>query len=437
MSRAAWLNTTWLTVCGFLLAGVALASDTIPWMTDYRQATQVAARERRLVLLHFWSDDCPPCRRLEANVFPRPEVAAAVAAGYVPVKVHIDQSPELARRYQVTRWPTDVIVTPAGLEVYRTVSPQEPARYAAMLTETAARSGAALARTASPAQGTGTPPAASATQPVGYQAPPAAPSAVPSQNDAALVQPPMIEQGTPVAAAPQQNPYAGADRVASQQPSGPALAQNGPYQPTAPVAPSTPPQHQSSPAASNAYSSEFLADAAPPAAPAASYASGYGAPTPGNTPVAAAPTPQMNPYTAPPVAATPPAVAAAPTLPPVGLEGYCPVTLAEEVKWVQGDKRFGAVHRGKLYLFTSDGAQRKFLAEPDRFSPVLSGFDPVRFAESGKLVDGKRAHGLTYNNQVYLFTDEESLRKFQTSPRPFADTVYQAMIKSDSASKFR
>jgi protein disulfide-isomerase len=255
-----------------------------------------------------------------------------------------------------------------------------------------------------------------------------------------MVQPPVIEQGAPVAAAPQQNRYAGADRVASQ-PTGPALAQNGPYQPMAPAAPYATPQHQTSPAASNAYSSEFLGDAAAPVAPAASYASGYGAAaqTPSNTPapVVPAPQPQMNPHVAPPTAATPPAVAAAPALPPVGLEGYCPVTLAEEVKWVHGDKRFGAVHRGKLYLFTSEGAQKKFLAEPDRFSPVLSGYDPVRFAESGKLVDGKRAHGLTYNNQVYLFTDEESLRKFQTSPRPFADTVYQAMIKSDSASKFR
>lgn len=119
------------------------------------------------------------------------------------------------------------------------------------------------------------------------------------------------------------------------------------------------------------------------------------------------------------------------------MEGYCVVTLAEKGAWEKGDKRWGAIHRGRLYLFTSAECQKTFLTDPDRFAPALSGYDCVAFANGGKLVDGKRAFGLTYNNQVYLFSDEASLHRFETSPKQFADAVYQAMLRSDNASKLR
>lgn len=457
MSRA-----TWSTLCAVilveasLLGSTVLAGDAIPWITDYRQAAEVAAREHKLVLLHFWSDDCPPCRRLEANVFPRKEVAAAMAASYVPVKVHVDRAPELARRYQVTRWPTDVVVTPTGLEVYRTVSPQDPARYAAMLTDTAARSGGALARSENAAQAARTSP----TQPVGYDT--SRPGAAAPANHSSDFQPPVIEQGMPQA---QQRPYGSPPAMGQHAANPGSLAQGGPYQPSP-----TPPMN--APAA-NRYGSEFppsgvdvqasrpmnapmhnstyaaeyggAGNYGSPPPPSAPSMPGYGAPNSGSVPVASqqqpmTSRPQENPYAAPPAPSTPPSVehpVANPGAPSLGMEGYCVVTLAEEVKWKHGDKRFGAIHRGRLYLFLSAEAQKKFLANPDHYSPVLSGYDPVQFAESGRLVEGKRAHGLTYNEQVYLFADEESLKKFQASPRPFADTVYQAMLRNDNATKHR
>lgn len=120
------------------------------------------------------------------------------------------------------------------------------------------------------------------------------------------------------------------------------------------------------------------------------------------------------------------------------MEGYCVVTLTEGVVWKKGDRRFGAIHRGKLYLFAGPDEQKKFLTDPDRFSPALSGFDPVLFTEGGQLTDGKRAFGLTFNNQMYLFSDEASRGKFESDPRRYAETVYQAMQRSNNAnSKLR
>src|SRR5687768_14774549 len=97
-----------IVVCGLLIStGIVRGQDQIPWAADFRQACEQAGQQKKLVLLHFYSDDCPPCVRVDQNVFSRPEVATAIARNYVPVKVHAGQNPELASRYQITRWPTD------------------------------------------------------------------------------------------------------------------------------------------------------------------------------------------------------------------------------------------------------------------------------------------------------------------------------------------
>ena len=80
--------------------------------------------------------------KLDKEVFSQPQVAQAIERYCVPVKVHVEQTPELARKYNIQRWPTDVLVTPAGLEVYRTVSPRSPGEYLTMVEQVALHAGA-------------------------------------------------------------------------------------------------------------------------------------------------------------------------------------------------------------------------------------------------------------------------------------------------------
>lgn len=124
-----------------LIATAGRAAELIPWFTDFRQACELAAEQRRLVLLHFYNDNCEPCRRLDQHVFSQPQVAQAITQSYVPVKVHAGRNPTLATRYQVQRWPTDVVVTPSGLEIFRTISPQKPAEYVALMQHVAQQAG--------------------------------------------------------------------------------------------------------------------------------------------------------------------------------------------------------------------------------------------------------------------------------------------------------
>src|SRR5205807_5708297 len=127
-------------------AAPALATDQVPWVADFQAACGMAAEQHRLVLLHFYNDNCGPCVRVDQNVFSRAEVAEAVSQNYLAVKVHAGKSPQLASRYRVQQWPTDVFVTPSGLEVYRTISPQKPDAYLAVLNQVALQTGVGAAR---------------------------------------------------------------------------------------------------------------------------------------------------------------------------------------------------------------------------------------------------------------------------------------------------
>ena len=121
-----------------------------------------------------------------------------------------------------------------------------------------------------------------------------------------------------------------------------------------------------------------------------------------------------------------------PGVPPLALDGYCPVTLVRSQKWEQGSAQFGAIHRGRTYFFKSKAEQDQFLAPgaADQFAPVLSGYDPVRFAELHQTVEGSREHGVIYQNQIYLFADEQALAQFEQQPERYVNVVRQAMANS-------
>jgi YHS domain-containing protein len=128
---------------------------------------------------------------------------------------------------------------------------------------------------------------------------------------------------------------------------------------------------------------------------------------------------------------TPPAVPAAAKVDPygtmpLGMEGYCPVTLAEKGQWVEGRAQWGARHRGRTYLFAGEAQQRAFLADPDRFAPALSGDDAVMAFDAGKSVPGQRRYGVTYQSRIYLFSSPESRTTFSANPQRYTARVAMA-----------
>ncbi|TWT83328.1 Disulfide bond reductase DsbH precursor [Planctomycetes bacterium CA13] len=125
-----------LTLSCFAVLSVMTATEAsaeITWQENLRTAHAEAQKEHKLLLLHFYSDNCVWCDKLEKGSFQSPDVAEAIDQNFVAVKVHANKNPQLVKMFKVTAFPTDVIVTTQGKTVSHSVSPQAPNRYVAML----------------------------------------------------------------------------------------------------------------------------------------------------------------------------------------------------------------------------------------------------------------------------------------------------------------
>ena len=113
------------------------------------------------------------------------------------------------------------------------------------------------------------------------------------------------------------------------------------------------------------------------------------------------------------------------------LQGKCPVALALEGKWVDGDPRWGIIHRDRTYLFSSEENYRRFQEKPDYYSPILAAYDPVAFHDSGNFVDGLEENGIfmekDQHQQIVLFSSEANRQKFQTNPQLYMGSVRKAI----------
>ena len=73
--------------------GIAIGSSrggALAWHLHYEDAWQEAVKNHKLILIDFTGITCTNCRGNEENVFPRPEVAAAMTE-YVRVQLYTDQ----------------------------------------------------------------------------------------------------------------------------------------------------------------------------------------------------------------------------------------------------------------------------------------------------------------------------------------------------------
>ncbi|MCA9707467.1 MAG: thioredoxin family protein [Myxococcales bacterium] len=87
------------------------------------QALAQAKAEGKLVFMDVGAYWCPPCRRLDEEVFVRPEIGEHLRRGYVALHVDAEkgEGPELAERYRIQAFPTMVVLEPAGVEKGRIV----------------------------------------------------------------------------------------------------------------------------------------------------------------------------------------------------------------------------------------------------------------------------------------------------------------------------
>ena len=121
--------------------------SAIVWASDLKSALQQAEQTHRPVLVEFHTSWCSPCEEMEREVFPRREVAKALA-NWVSVQVDGDTNAELMRRYAVEAFPTFLALRPDGHVVRQSVGSMTPEEFVEFIrgAESEAKSGSISSR---------------------------------------------------------------------------------------------------------------------------------------------------------------------------------------------------------------------------------------------------------------------------------------------------
>jgi len=98
--------------------------SAVDWFHGTLEAALAKAKaDDKLVLVDVGAYWCPPCHRLDEEVFSQAAVGEFIGNGYVAL--HIDaekgEGPELEERYDVMAYPTVLVLEPSGVEKGRVV----------------------------------------------------------------------------------------------------------------------------------------------------------------------------------------------------------------------------------------------------------------------------------------------------------------------------
>jgi len=355
----------------------------VRWETDLNVATIRAEREQRPLFLHFVGNDNPAAVQAGNEVFTHPNIAAHLNANYVMVRINATENPALAQRFNITAVPTDLILKPNGTVINQRVGVIPADKFAGYLMFLQDKMQSEKPQVSAPTT-----------------AMPGAFPIVNPQNSMQSVPPPNV--ASPITQSPQHDISSVArDPFAPQTPA----VQPPPFaQP-----PQTPPP--------------FAAGAVP----------GAQHQVPANNPLrgfetTARPAPPQNaPIVPPPAAPQMQAMLDAPAPPkmtvevPLALEGFCPVVLCTEERWVAGNPAYSTMYQGHIFRFSSLEALVTFAKNPVNFTPVAMGEDIVLKVDRNRRVNGNRLFGAWFHGRVFLFSSQETFAAFEARPDYYAE----------------
>ena len=377
MGGLVWGGVVWEASVSSSCAASENRQKEILWEDNLDAAIRRSEQTGKPLMIHFYGDNCPPCRMLEKKAFRDESLIQTMNSSVIAVRINAERELKTALRFRVNRWPTDVYFYPNGEEIYRNVSNQDPAVFEKIIAKVADKN--SQRREASSTKATlASYPKTSVT------------ATVPNDTLAAL---------TPATQIP-----------ATQIPATQIPATQGPARirltestfnsvDTAEVAQSTSPSLPKDVTSAQSQSSPVVAEATQPLlaskATDESQVVSAAANVPSNLPEATA------------------------------MGGHCPVTLRAAIDaskagrtpsaaWVLGSPEHTARHRGRTYYFSTAETRDVFLKDPDRYAPVLSGCDLVEYSKSGKWIDGDCRYGFIEqeSGRIFLFSSSSNCQEF-------------------------
>lgn len=98
------------------------SKDELPqWRESYEAALAESKESGKPVLIDFSAVWCPPCKVMEADVWPNQRVRDALEAHVVPLQLDVDEptSAAVSRKYGIQAIPTILLVDSEGTEIAR------------------------------------------------------------------------------------------------------------------------------------------------------------------------------------------------------------------------------------------------------------------------------------------------------------------------------
>jgi protein disulfide-isomerase len=418
------------------LANVGACKDPqIAWSDDLSATMQLAQSTGKPVLVHFYGDNCPPCRMLEKKAFKDPLLIQAIGEHLLAVRINAERDTKTAARFRVNRWPTDVYLYADGEEIYRNISAQDPAAYEKTVLKVAEKNQRMIGQQRTKRTDL------SRKELMALQ---------PKTESASTTTPVHLASGAP---------------MTKREPAQPVLPDIPDLTVPDPTVPD-PSSKSSGPVVVSLSGSARvrLTEATVNSVDTADVAITNQSPIPASE---LAPTPDSQPLV---VEVAQPSIeipvdepsASSPEKSPallgeqvqadtgkadtgktdsllptsIAMGGFCPVSLSMAIEasksgepagpaWVKGKPEHAVRHRGRVYHLVSEEALAKFLSEPDRYAPVLSGCDLVEYSKSGKWIDGDCRFGFIEQEtgRIFLFSSSLNCQEFAQNCESYSSMV--------------
>src|SRR5207248_1738465 len=95
----------------FCVQAAALGEEP-KWQTDYRAARLEAAAKGRLLVIHFTTNNCYWCKRLESETLSQSKIAGLINQRCISLKVDGRHDPSLIDALRIKSYPTVVFASP-------------------------------------------------------------------------------------------------------------------------------------------------------------------------------------------------------------------------------------------------------------------------------------------------------------------------------------
>ena len=99
----------------------------------WAEALQAAKEENKLIFVDVYTDWCPPCKKMDKEVLPLPEVGERYNEMFINFKLDAEkgEGPDLAEQYEVRAYPTYLYLDSEGNPLHRAVGYFSPSAFLA------------------------------------------------------------------------------------------------------------------------------------------------------------------------------------------------------------------------------------------------------------------------------------------------------------------